>query len=140
MEEDRRIRLPLELGHDGVGEAAVHREIALRPGLVEPLVDVRRVDESPEVVLGEPENGVRDDVVVEVVGLRFVGYEAKAVRGAVAGDLVDRLASRLRGDEAVLGGHRARHPRDVVVGDEAPQGRHEAASAPARASRVVRFT
>jgi hypothetical protein len=47
---------------------------------------------------------------------------------AIARVLVDRGSAGLSDDGAVLVGHRARDPGDVVVGDEAPQRSHEPAA------------
>jgi hypothetical protein len=129
VEEDGRLGLGLELGEDRVREGVVHRHVALVPGVVEAAVDVRRVRQRPEIVLQEPEGRIRDDVVEPVVGRLVMWDEAQSVRRAVAGDLLDRLAARLLGHGAVLGGDRARDPRHVVMCDEAPERRHEPAPA-----------
>ncbi len=140
MEEDIRIGLSRKLLDDRVREGAVDGQIALRPGEVQPVVDVRRLDEAPEVVLSEPEDRVRDDVVVKVVGLRVVRDQPEPVRRAVARGLLQRLGAGFGRHDVVLGAHRARHPGHVLVRDEAPQRGDKAAPAPARAARAVGFT
>ena len=137
MEEDGRVGLAVELGERRVREGPVDGDVALVPGVVEALVDVRRVGEPPEVVLEKPERRVRDDVVEPVVGRRVVRDEPQPVRRAVARDLFDRLSAGLGDDDAVLVGHRARDPRHVVVRDEAAQRSDEpAAAAPGHALAV----
>ncbi len=121
VEEDGRRRLALELLEDGVGEGPVHRHVALLPGAAE--VVVRVVLELPEAVLDEPERGVRDDVVVEVVRGRPVRDEPQPVARAVAGGLLD---GALGGDRAVLVRERARDPGDVVVRRRAARARSRA--------------
>ncbi len=64
MEEDGRIGPLLELVDDRLREVSVHRDVSVEPRVPEPVVDVRLVGETPEVVLGEPEDRVRNDVVV----------------------------------------------------------------------------
>ena len=128
MEEDRRGGIALELGDDDVGEAPVDGEVALVPGVMEALVDVRRARETPEIVLREPQDRIRDDVVVPVVRPRVVGDETKPVRRSVARALLDRLTVRLAGDGSVLIAHRARDPGDVVVRDKAAKRGHESAA------------
>jgi hypothetical protein len=137
MEEDGRLRLARELLDDSVRERPVDRQVAVRPGLVEAVVDVRRLDESPEIVLREPENGVGDDVVVEVVGLRVVSDEPQLVRRAIACGLLHRLATTFGRNDTILSRHRARHPGDVVVRDQTAESGHEPSPASAGAPRPV---
>ena len=125
VEDDRRVGLRVQLGEGGLGEGAVDRHVAVLPRVVETWIDVRRVGERPQVVLEEPERRVCDDVVEPVVGGRVVGDEPQPVRRAVAGNLLDGLAAGLVGDRPVLDGDRAGDPGHVVMGDEAPQRRHE---------------
>src|ERR671931_265832 len=110
VHEDRRLSVCLELLGDRVGEALVHARVALLPGVLQRDVDRRRVGQLPEVVLEEPEDGVRDDVVEPVVGGLVVGDEAEAERRAGRERLLDSAAGFLE-DGAVLLAHRARHPR-----------------------------
>ena len=128
VEEDGGVGLSLELGDYRVSEAPVDGDIALAPRMVEAVVDVRRGGETPEVVLDEPEHGVRDHVVVPVVRRRIVGDEAEPVGRTAAGDLLDRLVVRLFGHRPVFVGHRAGDPGDLVVLHEAPERGHEAAA------------
>ena len=133
VEEDGRARLALELLEDGVGEGPVHRHVAVLPGAAQ--VVARVVLELPEAVLDEPERGIGDDVVVEVVRGGLVRDEPQAVARAVAGGLLD---GTLGGDGAVLVRERARDPGDVVVRDERRERRHEPAGAAPRDARPGR--
>ncbi len=130
VEEHGRVRLALELGDNGVREVPVHDAVPLAPGVVQPVVDVGCAREPPQVVLDEPEHRVGDHVVVPVVGGRVVGDEPEAVRGAVAGRLLQRLAACLLRHGTVLLGERARDPGDVVALDQAAERSDEAATAP----------
>ena len=118
VEEDRGVGLAIELRHDRVCERAVDGLVAAVPRGVKAEIDVRRRREPPQVVLDEPERGVRDDVVVPVVCDRVVCDEPKVVRRAVARRLRYRGVRGLGGDRAVLRRHRARDVGDVVGGDE----------------------
>ena len=82
VEEDRGLRLALELLDDRVGEVAVDRDVAVVPGRAEILPGV--VLALPEPVLDEPEHRVRDHVVVEVVGDGRMRDEPEPVARAVA--------------------------------------------------------
>ena len=126
VEEDGRVRLPLQLGHDGVGEPLVDRDVALAPRVVKAVVDVGRAREAPEVVLDEPQHRVRDHVVVPVVGGRVVRDQVEPVRRPAARHLVHRLAAGLLRYDTVLLGHGARDPGDLLVLDQAAEGRDEA--------------
>ena len=141
VEEDGRVRLALELGDDGVGERLVDGDVAVVPCVVEAVVDVGCGREPPEVVLDEPQHRVRDHVVVPVVGGRVVRDQVEPVRRPAVRHLVHRPVCLFRHD-AVLLRHRARDPGDVVVVDEAAEGRDEAAAtapgdAPASGVAVV---
>ena len=127
VEEDRGLRLALELLDDSVGEVAVDGDVAVVPGRAE--IPPGVVLALPEPVLDEPEHRVRDHVVVEVVGGGRVRDEPEPVARAVEGGLVDRA---LRRDDTVLVRDRARDPRDVVMGDERRQRRDQAAGATLR--------
>ena len=129
VEEHRRVRLAVDLGGDGGGERLVHGQVAVEPRVVQAEVEVRRVREAPHVVLQEPERRVGDDVVVPVVRVRVVRDETQPVRRAVAGRLLEPVAAVLGRNGAVLVGHRARDPGDVVMRDEAAQRSDEAAAA-----------
>src|SRR3954452_9091075 len=72
VEEDIRFGVARELLDDRVRKPVVDGQVPLRPREMEPVVDVWGLDEAPEVVLREPEDRVRDDVVIEVVRLRIV--------------------------------------------------------------------
>ena len=96
VEDDRRVGLRVQLGKGGLGKGAVHRHVAVLPRMVEAWIDVRRVGERPQVVLEEPERGVRDDVVEPVVSGRVVGDEPQPVRRAVAGNFARRPRRRTR--------------------------------------------
>jgi hypothetical protein len=137
VEEDARVRLALELDEDGVGEIAVHGHVSLAPGMVQAVVDARHAGEAEEVVLDEPERGVRDDVVVPVVRARIVRHEAKAIGGAVCRRLGDRLVARFERNVPILLRDRARDPGHLVMADEAPQ-RCDEPTAPAPGDPVVR--
>ena len=54
VEEDRRVRVELQLLDDRIGEAVVHAGVAFVPCVLQRDVDRRRVGELPEVVLEEP--------------------------------------------------------------------------------------
>ena len=143
VEEHRRRRLALELGDRRVGEGLVDGEIAVEPRVVQPEVEIRRVRQPPHVVLEEPQRRVRDDVVVPVVGRRVVRRRGGCDTRAVARSLVDRIATVLAGDDAILVAHRARDPRHLVSRDEAAQRGDEPAAAATRdplavCDRVVR--
>ena len=129
VEEDRRIGLTVELLDDRVRKPAVHGHVALAPGVVKTVVDVRRARKPPEVVLDEPQHRVRDHVVVPVVRRRVVGDEPQLVGGAAPCRLVDRAAVGLVHHFPVLVGHGACDPRDVVVLDEAAERGHQSAAA-----------
>ena len=109
---------------------------------MQPVVDVRRSREPPEVVLDEPEHRIGDDVVVAVVGLRVVRDEPQPVGRAVPRGLLDRLALRLRGDD--LGPRRvialAIHVTSWWATRLAERGDEPAAAAPsdALAGRLAR--
>ncbi len=85
VEEHGRLWLALELGEHGLREARVHLRIAVVPGVLVRDVEGGLVREIPEVVLKEPEHGVRDDVVVAVVRSLVVGHEAQPERRPVVG-------------------------------------------------------
>ena len=78
VEEDRRVRLPLELVERRRRECLVDRHVAVRPGGVDRGVEVGRAAEPPEVVLEEPQRRVREHVVEAVVRRRVVGDEGAA--------------------------------------------------------------
>ena len=132
VEEDRGVGLVLELGQHRVGEALVHRDVALLPRVVEPRIVIGGVHQVPEVVLEEPQRRVRNHVVVPVVRRFVVGDEAQAVGRALARALLDRDALGLRGDRAVLVGHGAGDPGHVVLSQQAPQSRHQPSAPTAR--------
>jgi hypothetical protein len=132
VEEDRRVRLALELVEHGLGEVPVDRDVPLLPRVVEGLVDLGRRGQAPQVVLHEPEHRVGDDVVVPVVRGRVVGDETQAIRRSVLRHLLQRPVFRLFGDDAVLLGHRARDPRHLVPRDQAAQRGHEPPAAAPR--------
>ena len=138
VEKDRRVRVELQLLDDRIREALVDARIAFVPRLFQRDVDRGRVGELPEVVLEEPEDRVRDDVVEPVVRRLVVGDEPQAEGCTALEGLLDRLAARLLDHRAVLFAHRARDPRDVVVRDEAAQrGDEPAAAAPGHALVAV---
>ncbi len=137
VEEDGRLGLGVQLGDDRVGEAGVDRDVPLVPREMEAAVEIGYVSEIPEVVLQKPERRVRDDVVEPVVGGLVVSDEAEPIRRSVARSFLDRLAARLLRNRPILVGHRARHPGDVVQGNEAPQRCHEPAAAAAGNSVAV---
>ena len=118
VEEDGRARIAIEFVQDHFGERAIHGHVALRPRVVQPVVETRRRLEIPEVVLNEPQRRVRDDVVEPVVRLLVVRDEPEAIRGAVARSLGERFGTCLLCDGAIFARHGARHPRYVVVHDE----------------------
>ena len=64
--------------HHGGGEAAVDGDVALIPGTPRIVSEVRRVREVVEAVLDEPEQGVGELVVHQVVGLGVVFDEPDA--------------------------------------------------------------
>ena len=122
MEPDRRVALVVEPLEHGGGKRLVDRGVAL-PGLFQPPVEVRRLDEIPEVVLEEPERGVRELVVEPVERLLLVGHEPKPVQLARPPRPLDRPAGRLRGDGAILVGQRAGDPGHVMVCDQGAERR-----------------
>ncbi len=125
VEEHRRVGLRLELFEDSGGKPFIDLDVALLPGVAEPVVDCRRVGELPEVVLEEPQHRVRDHVVEPVVGRLVVGDQPEPERRSVARRLVDRLT----GQSPVLLRDRARDPGHVVVGDKPAQGSDQPAAA-----------
>src|SRR5260370_6329251 len=68
VDEDQGLsrRFPGDLDRLG-GHLAVDLDVTLRPGLMDAVVDDGFVTEVPEVVLDEPEHGVREHPVVHVV-------------------------------------------------------------------------
>ena len=137
VEEDRGVRIELELLEHRLGEAFVHARVPLVPGVLERHVQRGRVRKLPEVVLQEPEHRVGDDVVEPVVGRLVVLHQAQPERRAVARALLDRGAAGLGHHHPVLVAHRARDPGDVVVRDEAAQRGHETAASPRRNALAV---
>ena len=123
LEEQRRIRAAIELLHGRVGERPVDR-LVRRPRRRQVCVGI--VLELPEPVLDEPEHGVREDAVEQLVHARIVGDEPDPERRAGVG-LLDARA--LGCDRPLRLAHRAGDPRDVVPVDERPQCRHETAGA-----------
>ena len=114
VEEDGRVGLGLELFEDGSRKAFVDLDVAVLPGVMEAVVDRRRVGDLPQVVLEEPQHRVRDHVVEPVVGRLVVGDQPEPERRSVASRLVDRLT----GQSPVLLRDRARDPGHVVVRDK----------------------
>jgi hypothetical protein len=138
VEEDRRVRLALELVEHGLGEVPVDGDVPLLPRVVERLVDLGRRGQAPQVVLHEPQDGVGDDVVVPVVRSRVVGDEPQPIRRAVLCHLVQCPVLRFLGGSAVLLGHRARDPRHLMPRDESAERGHEPpAAAPGDAKPVL---
>ena len=74
----RRPRVALELLDDRVGEGRVDGDVASSQAGRQ--IALRLVLQLPEAVLDEPERRIRDDVVVEVVGLGVVRDEPQPVR------------------------------------------------------------
>ena len=94
VEHHERLGLLRDQAEHGVGDVAVDDRVAVGPGVGLLLADVRRVREVPEVVLDEPEDRVRDDVVEAVVGHRLRLDHEHVVGGVVDRDL-HRVAAGL---------------------------------------------
>ena len=139
VEEDRRVGLALELLERRRGERLVDRHVAVAPGLVQLRPEVGRGAQTKEVVLQEPESRVRQQVVKAVVCSGIVRDEPQPVGGAVL-RLLDERAVLLRRHGPVLVGHRARHPRHVVMGEQAAERRDDTAAAPLRHATPVGVT
>ena len=78
-DHDPAVAVVAELVEDGLAEQAVDRQVAVAPGVELVLADVGVAGEVPQVVLDEPQHGVGDDVVEEVVGLALGGHVAHLV-------------------------------------------------------------
>ena len=133
VEEDGRVRLIVELLEDCSRKTRVDGDVPLVPGRVKSGVDCGRVRELPEVVLDEPQHGIRDDVVKAVVRLTLVADEAQAEPGALACRLIECLAC----ERSVLVRDRTRDPRHVVQRQEPAQCRGKAAACAARDALAV---
>ena len=125
VEEHGCLGLAAELIDDRVGEGRVHGHVAVLPRRRQLVAPARQ--HPVETVLREPESGIGDDVVVEVVRSGVVGDEPEPIAGALLPRLLDRAVRR---DPPVLVGQRARHPRHVVLGNDRPQRRDEATGTP----------
>jgi len=91
VEEDGRLRLPLELLERRCREPLVDGHVALPPCLVQRRIEVGTATEPPEVVVQEHERRVRDRVVEAVVGHRVMGDEPQPVRRALPRSLLERM-------------------------------------------------
>ncbi len=138
VEHHQRLLLPLDLLHHRRGDVGVDLLVALVPGVELLLADVRRVGEVPEVVLDEPQDRVRDDVVEAVVGARVGLDHRHPVVDPV--DVEGDRAAFLFGDDDVLFGHRRGDPEGVAVGDQAGERRDQAAAAAAHRAVAVLVT
>ena len=116
-EHDRRFVGALHLGEHAVGDEPVHLHVAVLPRPVDRLVDDRFAGEVPEVVLDEPEQRIRDDVVVEVVCLVGRLDEGDLDRRAVVGGELGRIAA-LREDAIRASRARATHTASVADASE----------------------
>ncbi len=125
VEEDGGVGLAVELIDDRVGEGRVHGHIAVLPRRRQLVAPAR--EHAVETVLREPESGIGDDVVVEVVRSGVVSDEPEPIAGALLPRLLDRAVRR---DSPILVGQRARHPGHVVLGDDRPQRGDEATGTP----------
>ena len=121
--------LAVDLLEHRAGEVLVHGAVAVLEGVDLVAADVRRVREVPEVVLDEPQQRVRDDVVELVVGLRVALDEPDLVGHAVH-VAVERAAAVLPADLDVLVRHRGGDPERVTMVHEPGERRHQPAAAP----------
>jgi hypothetical protein len=123
VEPDQRVGSVVQLGNDSLGEAAVDRLVPVAPRGVERVVEFGSDGPVPERVQEEPEEGIRDRVVVEVVGARVVHDEPDAGR-------------RVGGERAILVAHRTGDPDDVVTLLQAAKRGDEPAGAASHRSTV----
>ena len=138
MEEDRRVRVAVELVDHRGRECAVHLQVPLAPRMVDAVVDTRRRRELPQMMLHEPEHRVRDHVVEPVIRLLVVHDQPKAERRAPPSSLLEGLAVVVESDNAILLRHRTRDPGHVVMHDKAAKrGDETAAAAPCNSLTVA---
>ena len=137
VEEDRRRRSGcsgrgIELFDNRRRKGAIHGPVALLPGRLELAAEVRLSTETPEIVLGEPQQRIRYHVVERVVGLAVVPDQAQPKPGAVVCLLGKGGAAGLGRHEPVLIRHRARDPDHVLRAEQPPERGREPAGAPLR--------
>ena len=116
-----------DLLQHGPRQILVHDVVAELEGLGFVTADVRGVGLVPQVVLDEPQQRVREDVVEAVVRLGFRGDQLDPVLAAARGADRERMAAVAFGHRHILIGHRRGDPGDVAMGRESDQCGHKAA-------------
>ena len=139
VKENRRLWLAVELLERRRGQRLVHRHVPVAPGFVELRPEVGRGAKTPEVVMHEPESRVRQHVVKAVICSGIVRHEPQPVGGTVR-RLLDERSVLLGCHGPVLVGHRARHPRHVVMSEQASQRSDDAASSSPRHALALGVT
>ena len=87
-----------------LGDGLVDRQIAVLPGVQRLAADVGAIQPVPKRVLEEPEDGIAERAVEEVVGFLRRGDESKARA------LADLQRCAAQGDLAIGGAGGARYP------------------------------
>jgi hypothetical protein len=134
-----RFAHPVELLHNGAREVFVDDVVAKLEGLDLLATDIGCVRQIPQVVLDEPQHGIREHVVETVVSLWVADHQAHLVFATARGSDRERAAALLTRYLGVVLVHRRGDPdRFAVRGEASERGHQPARSALHLAARLER--
>ncbi len=122
-----------------ISELTVNRHVPVTPRVPRLFVDVRCAWSVPEIVLEEPEERVRDPIVIAVVRVRIGQNEAKADVGVRGPDHGFAGLLSLQGTLTISVGHGAGDPCQIAEAADCADRGDDAATSSFGAVRAILF-